>query len=389
MESALPLQKPRIHSIDILRGIIMVLMAIDHTRDFFSNADFNPLDLDKTNAAYYLTRWVTHLCAPTFIFLSGASAYLSSQKKTRQQTSRFLLSRGLWLIFLELTVVGFAWQFDVGFHTTIAQVIWAIGFSMIFLAALVYLKPLHIGIIGLALILGHNLLDVIKSASWGQYKFFWMFLHEQNFYAFSKTHAILLLYPVVPWCGVMAAGYAFGTLFQLEPAARRRLFVQIGLGCLLLFLVLRLFNLYGDPRPWVHQHTLEKEVFDIMNVQKYPPSLAYLLATLGVSIPALGLLEYTQNRITKIFTVYGRVPMFYYVLHIYLLHIAVELTALAKHIPAKEFAYSGLPLLGPHNGFDLPIVYLIWLLVVIVLYFPCRWFMKIKQRRHDWWLSYI
>ncbi|PTQ99973.1 putative membrane protein [Mucilaginibacter yixingensis] len=386
MEPVLPLPKPRIHSIDILRGIIMVLMALDHTRDFFSNAAFDPLDLDKTTAAYYLTRWVTHLCAPTFIFLSGASAYLSSQRKTSRQTSSFLLSRGLWLIFLELTVVNFGWMFDPGFHLVFAQVIWAIGFSMIFLAALVYLKPLHIGIIGLALIFGHNLFDGIKSASWGQYKFFWMFLHEQNLYVISKTHAIMLLYPVVPWCGVMAAGYAFGTLFQFDPAGRQRLFIQIGLCCILLFLLLRLFNIYGDPRPWAHQHNLEKDAFDMMNVQKYPPSLAYLLITLGISIAALGLLEFTNNGITKTFTTYGRVPMFYYVLHIYLLHLAALFTAMGKHTSLNSLTAVGL---GPQHGFSLPVIYLIWLSVVILLYFPCYWFMKVKQRRRDWWLSYV
>lgn len=384
MESALPLPKSRIHSIDILRGIIMVVMALDHTRDFFSNADFDPLNLNKTTAAYYLTRWVTHLCAPTFVFLSGVSAYLSSQNKTTKERSGFLLKRGLWLIFLELTIIGFGWQFDLGFHMVFAQVIWAIGFSMIILAGLVYLKPVQVGFIALALIFGHNLLDGVKSDSFGSFKLFWMFLHEQGFYSFNQQRSIFILYPIIPWCWVMAAGYGFGTLFKFEPAGRQRLFIQIGLACILLFLLLRLFNLYGDPRPWQHQHNLEKDVFDIMNVQKYPPSLDYLLATLGISITVLGLLELTNNKLTKVFTVYGRVPMFYYVLHIYLLHVGAIITAMVMHTSVK-----GLPSLGPKYGFSLPGVYGVWLLAIIILYFPCRWFMHLKQRRRDWWLSYI
>jgi len=389
MEEALPVQSKRIHSIDILRGIVMIIMALDHVRDYMSNAQMDPLDLTKTSALLFLTRWITHFCAPTFIFLSGASAYLSlSKKKSTKEASHFLLSRGLWLIFLELTIISFGWQFDIGFHTIFAQVIWVIGWSMIILSALVYLKPAYVGAFGLILIFGHNAFDFIKADSLGHAKLLWMFLHETNFYQINHYESIFILYPLVPWVGVMAAGYAFGTLFKLEPAVRRSLFFKIGASCLLLFVILRYFNIYGDPFPWQPQAVWWKDILAFIKCQKYPPSLLYLLMTLGISITALALFENANNKLTRIFIVYGRVPLFYYVLHIYLAHSIEVVITLAKGLQAKQIQSIGPGSLGA-NGFSLFGVYLIWLGVVVALYFPCRWFMRLKQRRHDWWLSYL
>jgi uncharacterized membrane protein len=384
--AALPVQSKRIHSIDILRGIIMVIMALDHVRDFYSNVQYDPLDLTKTTAALFLTRWVTHFCAPTFIFLSGTSAFLSlSKKKTKKEASLFLLSRGIWLLFLELTLIGFGWRVDPGFHMIFAQVIWAIGWSMIVLSALVFLKPVYVGAFGLILIFGHNALDYIKADTWGHYKFFWMFLHEQNFYQINGYESIFILYPLVPWVGVMAAGYAFGTFFKLEPTARQSLFIRIGLGALLLFIILRCFNIYGDPFPWAPQDSWWKNILAIIKCQKYPPSLLYLLMTLGISILALAAFEHTNNKLSNIFIVFGRVPLFYYVLHIYLAHFSQIAFALLSGISIKQIATGSLS----NFGFGLPGVYLVWLIIVTILYFPCRWFMKVKQRRKDWWLSYL
>jgi len=389
MEAALPIQKARIHSIDILRGIVMVIMALDHVRDFTSNAPFDPLDLSKTSLIMFFTRWITHFCAPTFIFLSGASAYLSlSKKKNKKEASRFLFTRGLWLILLELTIIGFGWQFDIGFHNIFTQVIWVIGWSMIILSALVYLKPVYVGMFGLILIFGHNLLDPITSDSLGSYKLLWMFLHEANFYQVNHYESVLMVYPLIPWAGVMAVGYAFGTLFKLEATARRSLFIKIGLSSLLLFILLRYFNIYGDPFPWQHQAVWWKNILAFVKCQKYPPSLQYILMTLGISIIALALLEHTNNKFTRVLTVYGRVPLFYYILHIYLIHTIEIIVTIAKGLGTKSLQSIGPGSLGV-NGFGLPVVYLIWLGVVAALYFPCRWFMQFKQRHNDWWLSYL
>src|SRR5476651_1214102 len=359
MEAALPQQNSRIHSIDVVRGIIMVIMCLDHVRDFYSNSPFDPLDLDKTNVLMFMTRWITHLCAPTFIFLSGASAYLSlSKKKTKKEASLFLLSRGLWLLFLEFTIIGFGWQVTGVFHNIFAQVIWAIGWSMVIMSVLIYMKPIYIGIFGLVLIFGHNAFDYVKSDSFGHYKFFWMFLHEPGFYQFNSWESIFLMYPLVPWVGVMAAGYAFGTLFKFPPDKRKALFIKIGLGSLLLFLVLRGFNIYGDPFPWAHQAVWWKNILAVIRVQKYPPSLAYLLITLGISITALGLLERVDNKVTRIFTVYGRVPMFYYILHIYLVHFSQIIAALLSGVTVAQLQQQGPGIPSPF-GFGLPVVYLV------------------------------
>ncbi|GAB3923250.1 DUF1624 domain-containing protein [Mucilaginibacter myungsuensis] len=386
---ALPVQTSRIHSIDILRGIIMVIMALDHVRDFYSNATFDPLDLSKTSVIFFMTRFITHFCAPTFIFLSGTSAFLSlSKKKTKKEASLFMLSRGLWLLFLEMTIISFGWQVDTGFHTIFAQVIWAIGWSMVIMSVLIFLEPIYVGIIGLILIFGHNAFDGIKSASFGEGKFLWMFLHEQNFYQISSDRGIFFLYPLIPWVGVMAAGYAFGTLFKFGPDKRQALFIKIGLASILLFLILRGLNIYGDPFPWQHQSVWWKNILAVLRVQKYPPSLAYLLITLGVSITALGLLERTDNKVSRIFTVFGRVPMFYYILHIYLIHGSQIIGALLSGVTKQQLEQGGPGKPNPF-GFDLWAVYLIWFTVVFILYWPCRWFMKVKQRRKEWWLSYL
>ena len=361
-------------------------MALDHVRDFYSNVTYDPLDLTKTTAALFLTRWITHFCAPTFIFLSGTSAFLSlSKKKTKKEASLFMLSRGIWLLLLELTLIGFGWRVDPGFHMIFAQVIWAIGWSMIILSALVFLKPVYVGAFGLLLIFGHNAFDYVKADSWGHYKFFWMFLHEQNFYQINGYESIFILYPLVPWVGVMAAGYAFGTFFKLAPAARQSLFIKIGAGALLLFIILRYFNIYGDPFPWVHQESWWKNILAIIKCQKYPPSLLYLLMTLGTSILALAAFEHTNSKLSNIFIVFGRVPLFYYVLHIYLAHFSQIAVALLSGVSVKQLETGSLG----NFGYGLPGVYLIWLLIVTILYFPCRWFMQVKQRCKDWWLSYL
>ena len=390
MEPASNKLNRRILSIDILRGIIMVIMALDHVRDFYGNSSFDPLDLTKTSTVLFLTRWITHLCAPGFIFLSGISAYLSLSRKTKNEASFFLLKRGCWLLLLEFTVIGFGWLMDIGFHMLFAQVIWAIGCSMIFLSALTFirLKPLTIGIIGLTIICLHNALDTVQAASFGASKIYWMLFHEQGFYQITQNYSIFVVYPIVPWIGVISVGYYFGTLFNLSPAQRQPLFLKIGVLLILLFLVLRAFNSYGDPFPWQQQDDSWKTILAFIKVHKYPPSLLYLLITIGINILALSILENVNTKVSRIFTVYGKVPFFYYILHIYLIHVSQVIIALSMGFTTEDLinAFSGNP---GKWGFNLVTVYLVWLIVVAVLYLPCRWFMKVKERRKDWWLSYL
>lgn len=382
--------KQRFRSIDILRGLIMVIMALDHVRDYFSNVQFDPLDIDKTTPVLFLTRWITHLCAPTFIFLAGTSVFLSQgNRKTKKETSLFLVKRGLWLILLELTLLNFGWFFNTGFHVLVGQVIWAIGWSMIVLAALIYLKPLYVGLIGLLMITGHNAFDQVHADTFGNLRPLWLFLHEQGMVSLGKSHMLMLFYPLIPWAGVMAAGYSFGTLFNLDVALRKRWFIRIGSGCLIAFGLIRFLNKYGDPFPWHRQEEWWKTVLSFINCNKYPPSLLYLLITLGISILLLGLLEAVNNPVSRIFQVYGSVPFFYYILHIYLVHILQIAVAAVQGVP-WGYLFNGRGF-TPINGssFGLGTVYLFWILVVGLLYLPCRWFMKVKKRRNDWWLSYL
>ncbi|QQL49292.1 DUF1624 domain-containing protein [Mucilaginibacter ginkgonis] len=390
MQAASFVNKQRIASIDILRGIVMVIMALDHVRDFFSNVQYDPLDLTKTSPLLFFTRWITHFCAPTFVMLSGVSAYLSlSKKASKNERAAFLLKRGLWLIFLEFTLIGFGWSFDPGFHVFAAQVIWAIGCSMLFLSLLIFigLRPVAIGIVGLLIVFGHNMLDGITAVSFGKYQLCWLAIHQLGFYATGVNRGIFMLYPVLPWMGIMATGYFLGTVFKLAPDVRRKLLFTIGGFALFLFLFMRWVNIYGDPRPWLLQDNFIKGVGAYVSCQKYPPSLLYTLMTLSIAIISLALLEKVNNPVSRFFTVYGRVPFFYYVPHIYIIHLTQVLLAIAIGFDLHKL--SGMGIQSTTWGFGLPVVYLIWIFVVAVLYFPCRWFMKVKQRRKDWWLSYL
>lgn len=382
--------KKRIDSIDILRGIIMVIMALDHARDFFMVQRFAPTDLSKASTALFLTRFLTHFCAPTFVFLAGTSAFLYlSRNKTKKQASVYLLTRGLWLVFLELTVIGFGWSFSTDYHFLFVQVIWALGISMIILAGLIYLPLPAIAAFGLVMIFGHNMLDAVNPANFGKAGgLIWQFLHVQSLAVFSPNLKVFILYPLIPWIGVMATGYCFGTVFKLESAHRIRVIYTIGLLAIVLFIIIRSINIYGDTNTWTEQPTILRTALSFINVQKYPPSLDYLLITLGISLCALATLEHVQNRFTNIMLVFGRVPLFYYLLHLYLLHGASQIAQaflLPKGPPKGAESLPG-PAVG---GASLLGVYGIWLLAVFILYFPCRWYMQYKARHKHWWLSYL
>ncbi len=382
----------RIASVDILRGIVMIVMALDHTRDFFTDFHYSPTDLQHATTAMFLTRWITHFCAPVFIFLSGTSVMLSFRKgKTKKEAAKFLLSRGLWLIILELTVIRFGWQFNIDYSLVFVQVIWAIGWSMIALAALIFLPLPAIAALGFAMVFGHNLLDGIKADSFGSEAIFWNMAHEQGFVTIGNT-SVAVLYPLIPWIGVMALGYCFGKILLLPIARQYKIMHLIGAGAIALFIVLRYFNIYGEPTTWnEHAHTeWWRTILSFVNCTKYPPSLLYLLMTLGPAILVMPLLDNMFSRTTTAFSVFGRVPMFYYILHIYLIHAMALVTGLVFGFPLSDFTTNG-NLFNPASGwgFSLDVVYGFWVLAVMLLYYPCKWFMHIKMRYSNWWLSYI
>jgi len=381
----------RIVSIDILRGLVMVIMALDHVRDYWSLTGYDPLDLTQTSPQLFFTRWITHFCAPVFVFVSGASAWLYGRSKqvSTSELSRFLLTRGLWLVLIEITVVSLSWQFL--YQIVILQVIWAIGWSMIALAALVWLPLPAIGGIGLVLIFGHNLLDGIPPERFGAFGWLWMIVHVQNFIPLTIgwPRGIAVAYPLVPWIGVMATGYAFGSLFALPPARRDRLLVSIGVGATVAFVALRALNVYGDSHPWsVQERGALYTLLSFINTTKYPPSLLYLLMTLGPAIALMPLLERWRGRVAQVFEIFGRVPFFYYVLHVPLIHACARVWYwLAFDAPTMTlFDKSTWPAAYHPN---LLRAYAVWAILVIVLYWPCRWFMNVRRRRTDWWLSYL
>jgi uncharacterized membrane protein len=381
MTSEMPTTSKRISSIDILRGLVMVIMALDHARDYFSDFKFDPTDLQHASTVMFLTRWITHFCAPVFIFLSGTSAFLSMGKgRTVRQESWRLLTRGLWLIVLEVTVVRLGWLFDVNYQLVVFQVIWAIGISMVVLAALIFLPRWLILAIGLTMIFGHDLLDNYQPPA--NMQVLWQLLHVQGPVQYGPGNTLFIIYPLIPWIGVMAAGFYFGQIFKTDAAARSKWLYSIGFGAITLFIILRGFRIYGDPTTWRPQTAWWRSVLSFANCSKYPPSLLYLLMTLGPAISMLPLLEKINGAAGRIFLVYGRVPLFYYILHIYLLH---GMALLASYL-FRNGAPAGI---FDHPGYSLPLVYVFWLSAVIVLYFPCRWFMQVKMTHKKWWLSYL
>lgn len=377
--------RPRLTSIDAVRGLIMIVMALDHARDFLGLKGLMATDLAKTDAAYFLTRWVTHFCAPGFLLLAGTSAFLAG--KPTPESSRFLLSRGLWLVVVELTLVHFAWTFS--FSRPLLMVIWALGCSMIVLAGLVWLPRAWILGLSIAAICLHNLLDgatvgplfdaagtPVGSAS------DWLLsvLHQKN---------APVMYPLVPWVAVMALGYGLGPVFQQPQQRRRRTLVALGLGALVGFVVLRALNVYGDASAWSTQASGGFTLLSFLNTTKYPPSLLYLLMTLGPLFLALAAAESLGGGLVeRVLVVFGRAPFFYYVLHLYLLHAAAVGLGVLQGFPSAAF-------LGPfwkfpkQFGLGLGGVYLAWGAAIVALVFPTRWFAGLKARRRDWWLSYL
>jgi uncharacterized membrane protein len=390
-----PVRAKRLDSLDLLRGIIMVIMALDHTRDYVSAFHFQPEDLSRSTAALFLTRWITHFCAPVFMFLAGTGAYLSfARGKTKAELSKFLVIRGLWLVVLEVTVSKFGWElFHYDPNSILLIVIWALGMSMIILSALIHLPVSALAIFSGIVIAGHNFLDGVSPNAFGSFSWLWKMLHVQGLIGSppgSGSFGIFFVYPLIPWFAVMSMGYCFGALLSREDIRnnadkRRSTLLKIGLGLTAAFIVLRFINVIGDSNHWAAQKNGLFTFFSFLNTSKYPPSLLYLLMTLGPAIAFLPLLEKARGRIANFFLVFGRVPLFYYILHIPIINIIASSIYMYRngHWPSVN------PLLNPIGAESLPVVYLVWAVVIALLYPVCKWYMNLKARSNNPWLSYL
>ncbi|MDQ3290292.1 MAG: heparan-alpha-glucosaminide N-acetyltransferase domain-containing protein [Bacteroidota bacterium] len=384
----------RVSSIDVLRGLVMIIMALDHTRDFLhKNAMFyNPVDLETTTPFLFFTRFITHFCAPSFVFLAGISAYLSGQKKTKQELSIFLLTRGFWLIFLELTILNLAIWFDVTFSTFQLQVMWAIGVSMLVLSAMVFLPKKVILVVGLLLVFGHNALDGISFKAGSSLDLWWSVLHIPKVIPLTGSTKLLIMYPVLPWIGIMALGYCFGEVYHqsFDPEQRRRILLKLSLTALSLFLLLRLLNNFGDAATWSVQATWLFTVMSFLNVTKYPPSLLYTLITLGFGLLFLYVVDGKRYKWTNYLTVYGRVPLFYYLLHFYVIHVISVVSLFLAGTSWIDINFqNGTGGIMPNQGLSLFQTYLIWLVVVLGFYPLCKWYDQFKSSKKSKIWSYL
>ncbi|MDB5231296.1 MAG: hypothetical protein JWN76_2101 [Chitinophagaceae bacterium] len=386
------LTKNRIQSVDLLRGLVMIIMALDHTRDYFHSSAqlYPPLDLSHTSAAIFLTRWITHFCAPVFMFLAGTSAYLVGQRKSKKELSFFLLTRGLWLMFLDLSVIGFGWTFNIHFPAFFFDTLWALGVSMVALSIFIHLPFKVILALGIIISAGHNLLDNFHVQGNNLLAFLWGEVHDQRIFKFGG-YTLMTAYPVLSWIGIIALGYCFGALYKngSDPVKRKRSLLLLGSSAIILFILLRVANLYGDQQLWSAQKSGLFTFLSFINVTKYPPSLLYTLVTLGPAIIFLAFAEKPLNKVTSVISLYGRVPMFYYLLHIYLIHLMAMAAAQLTGFGWKSMIVDDFPEVKGF-GFSLGIVYLIWIGVVLVLYSVCKSYDKYKTaHKEKWWLSYL
>ena len=394
---AMPGVRARIQSIDILRGSVMVIMALDHIRDFFhaDAARFSPEDLTQTTVLLFFTRWITHFCAPVFVFLAGTSAYLALRRKDSSTVGRFLWTRGVWLVVVEITFVELGASFDVSYNYVILQVIWAIGWSMIALSVLRLLPWSMLLTASLVVIGGHNAFDAVQPEQFGSLDWIWKILHVGfSMIPLGMNHVAFVVYPLVPWVAVMSAGYCFGRVMDYEPERRRRALVLLGTGLTAGFIVLRGVNGYGDPSPWATQSTSVMTVLSFLRATKYPPSLAFLLMTLGPAILALALLDRVSVSGRNPLLVFGRVPLFYYIVHWYVLHLVALVMAWVRY-GRFDFIFGYPPSLPisvgypAGYGYSLWVVYVVWAAIVLGMYFVCRWFADVKARNRSVVFSYL
>jgi uncharacterized membrane protein len=389
--------KNRITSIDLLRGTIMIIMALDHVRDYLYAGSFihDPLDLTQTSGVVFFTRWITHFCAPIFMLLAGTSAFLIGQKKSKKELSVFLVKRGIWLIFLEMFVVNLGWNFNITFPMYFFITIWALGVSMILLAGFIWLPTKVILGICITIIAGHNLLDGVHVEGNTLPGFGWALVHDQRFFMW-QNHLFLVGYPIIPLMAIMPLGYCLGNWYATgyDAGKRQQNLLLAGGLCIALFVLLRYTNLYGDPVKWEVQKDAFFTFLSFLNVNKYPPSLLYLLVTLGGGLLFLSVTERLKGAVVNVISVYGRVPMFYYIIHIYIIHaIALVASALTTGQDWKIWILSK-PIWFTKDlagyGFSLPVAYLVWAVIVVALYPLCKRYDAYKQANKDkWWLSYL
>jgi uncharacterized membrane protein len=386
---AITVKRARLESVDVVRGVIMIIMALDHTRDFFGQPG-SPTNLATASTALFFTRWITNICAPVFFLLTGTGAWLSLRKRTRSDLSRYLFTRGLWLIFLDLVLFRcLAVQFNFDYHTTVITVLWALGWAMIVLSALVHLPPSVVTAFGVIMIAIHNLLDSIRSANP-----LWSILHSPNIIFEKPGHTVFLAYPLIPWVGVTAVGYGLGQIYAWEPARRQTFLLRLGIILTTAFVVLRAINIYGDPFRWATQHTPTYTVLSFLNTTKYPPSLLFLLMTLGPALLLLWSVDTHTPQFLRPALIIGKVPMFYYLLHFALIHVLAVIICYARYghihwmFESPDLAH--YPITQPPGwGLTLPVVYLVWAFVVLIMYPLCRWYAAVKQRSDNPLLSYL
>ena len=389
------LKSNRIESLDILRGLVMILMALDHTRDYFHLGMPDPSNLETTTPILFATRFITHYCAPVFVFLAGSSAYLYGSKNTKKDLFKFLFTRGLWLIFLEIFLNNFLWWFDITFVYTQLQVIWAIGSSMVVLSFLIYVPKKIILLITIILIAGHNLLDGIVMNGNNFTSTLWKAMHQGGIIALGENRLISFTYPLIPWIGIISLGYCFGTIYEkgYDILMRKKLLLYLGIGAILLFITIRSINMYGNLLPWIAQKNSVYTIMSFLNVTKYPPSLDFALITLGPALLFLYAIEGVQNKFTEFTITFGRVPLFFYFMHILIIHIAAMFAIIANGGLFTDSIWNNALMdsgrLGKF-GFGLGVVYLVWIGVIFVHYPFCNWYMKYKlNNKEKWWLSYL
>jgi len=400
MEQNLQLNK-RIESIDIVRGIVMVIMALDHVRDFFhisANID-NPLNLNTTTNFLFFTRYITHFCAPTFVFLSGTSIYLQSLRKTKKELSPFLLKRGLWLIFAELFIISLSWTFDPFFHFFGLQVIWAIGISMVIMSLIVQFNYKIVLAIGLIIVFGHNLLDFLEASPNFKHNLIFDLIHSgrDSLYSYLPNRVVMIIYPFLPWTGLMILGYWLGKLYTpaFTQQTRIKILRSLGISLLVFFVILRYANFYGDPNSWTTQKSGWFTFLSFLDINKYPPSLLFMSITVGVTLLALSITEKIKNAFSNVAVIYGRTAFFYYILHFYFIHLFATLLFFIRgeHTVTEALKSMGkLPFMFvfPGEGYSLGVVYIIWIGLVLLLYPLCKWYNQYKtNHKEKWWLSYL
>jgi len=387
----------RVSSIDIARGLIMVIMALDHTRDYF-HADafvFDPTNLEKTNTALFFTRWVTHFCMPAFVLLSGVASRISLARKTKKELSWYLFTRGVWMVILEIAVLRFGMLFNFYFDITLLGVLWLFGICMILLSVLIYLPNKVLLVIGLVIVFGHNLLDVVAIDPTSFWFAPWTILMRVGFLSVNPNVAFIISYPIVPWLGVMLVGYGLGSWYsnQIDSITRQKWLLTAGFICVIAFVILRFVNVYGDPAPWSNQQSTWFTVLSFINTTKYPVSLLFLLMTIGPLLILISLLEKGNAKTLNPLNTIGRVPLFYFILHFYLIHVLALISFMIK--TGKSFSeidfhfaksFGGIT---PEGGYSLPWVLLFWVLIVLLIYPLCNVYDRVKSQHRGTFLSYL